>query len=165
MLEGNSKPPDLWNDPYRFTPMWWNALFVHLNSHEQIEKHALSLAIYMHWAWTNMLQIMMGIIKNIKDKFLGHICALSSLELSHQLIVVQSNDWCSDWHSWVQPVRLKLLTCSPNGCMHYTSAPSNLKIDLGRTSHHWNQSGRGFTRGLGMSHHFLRMLWKTAQKS
>ena len=131
----------------------------------KLQKHALSLAAYVCWSLDKHAAIMMGIMKNIKDKFLGCICVLSSLELSHQLIVVWSNDWCSDQHPWAQPIRLKLLTCSPDECMHYTSAPSDLKINLRRTLHHWTNLVKRFTRGLGMSHHFLRMPWQTAQKS
>jgi len=65
-----------------------------------------------------------------------HMCIELGI-ISHQLIVVRSNNRHLDQHPWVQSIRLKPLTCSPDECMHYTPAPSDLKINLRRTSHHW----------------------------
>jgi len=158
MLEGNS---NLWI--CKMTPiglhlcdgMHYSCIWTLM---KKLQKH-------VHWSLDRHAAIMMGIMKNIKDIFLGHICALSSLELSHQLIVDQSNDRHLDQHPWVQPIRLKLLTSSPNECMHLTSAPSDLKNWSWKNFTSLDQSGKRFIRGLGTSHHFLRMPWQTAQKS
>jgi len=118
--------------------------------------HICALSLDKHAA------IMMGIMKIIKTIPWLHMCVelriisstnsglikwsmlrSTSLSTANQIEIAHSFTW------WVHALCICTFRSKNQSQKNFASL---------------NQSGKRFTRGLGMSHHFLRMPWKTCAK-